>query len=1164
MQLAKFIYSAAKEHNTSLGNNKALPQREDVSYEYIILKRRFKQVVEQIEKTFGHIPSVDEAEHLLSKLIVKTQKLEEPLRPQLEKLCEAVVTNVLSVPQETILLECNLVSEIEPEQEIRVLPEFDDEESGYDFSDVDEVTMANEAILKRRMVNSLVQGVSYLLMMDNFDNTKLSEWSNELPQLYMQIIALNDYLLYSKQEKISDKNPMLGAYVETHLGKGDEKTVITSQGLIYPLLLQETFRGFFELFGSHGLPDKTDAAMYVIKHADFIVAEAWDLRIGVPLWESIENCCGTIESSIYPYIFSSIAELPIEDFNKTLQNIFLNTKSGKKFVDDIVHEVKHDKEYNLFKQDLERFNLEKCVINDEENSDEGLLKEEEIDNKFIHSDKFKAWFGDWESGSKDCSYVIGQHGIPLVCHHSTDKEFDQFDPNRIGSGGAGAYHGYGFNFTTQPNTTYGKFTKQVYLNARHPLASNQKTLSVKDIMSIMMKIDEGETDSISCEFTGNYVKIGSLGYRREIEKAARQLYEYADGDLDIYSNISIASSCGPKKIIDIFSSYGFDSAAEYYEDGPLRVVVVFNTSQIMFVPQGINESQTITEDNSIKSWFAGSKVVNPDGTDFDGFILDTETVVFDNSQIYPVKNGITESKQSLINEGISDVTYHFCSLPSLHSILESGKLALTMSSNMADAYHKTNLFYLSTQRSKSSRLGYAGNSSGHGRNPIARIELDGDMLKRAGFQGRPLDYWGASMGKQSDIGLNSSRVQAQFAGGKDFHPETQEDKEAILKSQQTSSNFEFEDRIFSNKPSISLTYIKRIDCLVPGGKITPIEKSILQLAENRGVLVSFYDNEKDFVRETTNTLNQQILNSEGEYESPHKGKPDEERLAYNAKTVATLSAILLYYSYYNNMVNGVPGEKTLTKLNNALSKFGLERYYNYCVEELPKIAMFLEENIGTSFEDSLRKANTNDLTKNSLSDNVMSYAQYVFNHYGVNSCRALRMYFKNHPYQSKKPKNIQLQEKVQCVEINYGGSSAMIYRADTSPFWGRWFDKDMFYQDISRQLEEDDWNEQNGYGDDRSIYHKSKDSQSFLKYIQHLTHNDNLSLYDGAIILNKIFNYDQGKISTMFGFTIKPVEVDREYFKQNENRFSFDDGQSVKESLFGSDKAYLDWLFPKE
>ena len=226
MQLAKFIYTAAKEHNTSLGNNNALPKREDVSYEYIILKRRFRQIIDQLKDTFGYVPSVNEAEHILGKLIVKVQKLEEPLRPQLEKLCEAVVTNVLSVPQETILLECNLVDEIEPEQEIRILPEFEEEETAYDFSDVDEVAMANEAILKRRMVNSLVHGVSYLLMMDTFDNSKLSEWSEELPGLYMQIIALNDYLLYTKQEKITDKNPMLGAYVETHLGKGEEKNVI--------------------------------------------------------------------------------------------------------------------------------------------------------------------------------------------------------------------------------------------------------------------------------------------------------------------------------------------------------------------------------------------------------------------------------------------------------------------------------------------------------------------------------------------------------------------------------------------------------------------------------------------------------------------------------------------------------------------------------------------------------------------------------------------------------------------------------------------------------------------------------------------------------------------------------------------------------------------------
>ena len=76
MQLAKFIYTAAKEHNTSLGNNNALPKREDVSYEYIILKRRFRQIIDQLKDTFGYVPSVNEAEHMLGKVIVKVQKLE--------------------------------------------------------------------------------------------------------------------------------------------------------------------------------------------------------------------------------------------------------------------------------------------------------------------------------------------------------------------------------------------------------------------------------------------------------------------------------------------------------------------------------------------------------------------------------------------------------------------------------------------------------------------------------------------------------------------------------------------------------------------------------------------------------------------------------------------------------------------------------------------------------------------------------------------------------------------------------------------------------------------------------------------------------------------------------------------------------------------------------
>lgn len=383
MQLAKFIYSAANEHNTSLGNNDAFPKRDDVSYEYVILKRRFNKIVEEVKKLFGEIPSVSDAETMLGKLIAKARRIEEPLRPQLEKMCEATVVHALSVPQETVIVECSIVSRIEPENGIRILPEYSDDDSySYDFSDVDEVYMANKAILKRRLINALVQGASYWMMLDSFDSDKLHEWSDELPNIYMKIIALNDYLLYTKKEKISDKNPMLGAYVETHLGNGDEKTVIKSQGLVYPLLLQETFRGFFELFASHGLPNDTEKAMYIIRHADFIVAEAWDLRIGAPLWEDFERCFNKgVEESMYPYIFSSIVQLPIDEFNNTLQNIFTHTKKGKRYISDIVDDVKHDEEYNLFKKDIERFNLEKCLINDGEYDGENYVLHEKTNSQ---------------------------------------------------------------------------------------------------------------------------------------------------------------------------------------------------------------------------------------------------------------------------------------------------------------------------------------------------------------------------------------------------------------------------------------------------------------------------------------------------------------------------------------------------------------------------------------------------------------------------------------------------------------------------------------------------------------------------------------------------------------------------------------------------------------
>lgn len=371
MKLPKFIYNSVISHNTSLGDNGAFPKREDVPFDYYVLTNRMDEVVKVIEKELGYVPTVAEAESLLSKMITRIMGMEKPIRPQLEKLCEAITTETLAIPQETVILDCELTDKIEPDRELRIMPEM---ESDYEFKDVNEMSKANTEILKRRMVNALVQGASYMMMMATFDSDDIEKWSDGLNELYIKAIALNDFLLFNKKEKISDENPMLGSYVETELGKPDEKAVIASQGLIYPFLLQETYRGLFELFGSHGLPDDANKARYIIKKADFTMAEAWDLRMGVALWELVEKCIGDkVEYSVYPYIFSSIVQLDTDEFNDMLMNIFSGTKKAKKWIASIVREVVHDREYQTFKNDLQQFNVDKCLIADAGEEDDNII-----------------------------------------------------------------------------------------------------------------------------------------------------------------------------------------------------------------------------------------------------------------------------------------------------------------------------------------------------------------------------------------------------------------------------------------------------------------------------------------------------------------------------------------------------------------------------------------------------------------------------------------------------------------------------------------------------------------------------------------------------------------------------------------------------------------------
>lgn len=361
LKLPKFLYKAALESSTSLGRNDAIPNVDEYPYEYHLLRKRMEEVSDMLGE-FGYKGmSEDELESELSKLVTECKEEERPIREFLEKVCFNAVTRLFGIPKETVNLECRLTDKVKCGG-VRLAPE-EAGEKEYSFEDTEELMSSNKAVLKRRLIDALIQGASY--MYSNVHESYIDDLKSvnkHLPKLYNRINVINDYLTFVKRERISEMKPMQGSYVEVKLGSSEEKSSITAQGVIFPLLLRETIRGLFELFSSHGLPSDKAKAMYVIKKADFILAEPWDMRLGIPMWDSVaENIDDT---ELVPYYFMELVSLPTDEFNASMREILARTKKGERISMELIGTAEENRAYHDFTERMKEKEVGKSLIGD--------------------------------------------------------------------------------------------------------------------------------------------------------------------------------------------------------------------------------------------------------------------------------------------------------------------------------------------------------------------------------------------------------------------------------------------------------------------------------------------------------------------------------------------------------------------------------------------------------------------------------------------------------------------------------------------------------------------------------------------------------------------------------------------------------------------------------
>ena len=318
-------------------------------------------------KNMGQIDSVDAktVEDAFQKIVLKCQKIEEQNRDALEKMAANYVINLFSIPDDTLTIETKLVSKIEGADDISPVEPFDGDVD-FETADLNDLSGLDAQVAKRHFLNALNMGAG-MSISENIRGyiEDLYDIDSRLPQLYKEALALNNYMIFNSPDLgISDTDRKQAGVVNVKLGSSNELVTISAQGTIFPILLCELVRGLMELFSSHGLPQDRQRREYIIKKADYLKAEPWQMRIGPYMWKIFTGYFEDTDTSEMPYIYRTFARLKPKVFFKVISEMMAKTAKGKEYAEKIQVKALRDKEMIGFTDKMSKRKTDKSIITD--------------------------------------------------------------------------------------------------------------------------------------------------------------------------------------------------------------------------------------------------------------------------------------------------------------------------------------------------------------------------------------------------------------------------------------------------------------------------------------------------------------------------------------------------------------------------------------------------------------------------------------------------------------------------------------------------------------------------------------------------------------------------------------------------------------------------------
>ncbi len=306
-------------------------------------------------------------------------------------------------------------------------------------------------------------------------------------------------------------------------------------------------------------------------------------------------------------------------------------------------------------------------------------------------------------------------------------------------------------------------------------------------------------------------------------------------------------------------------------------------------------------------------------------------------------------RESLLLEGVSEITYHFTKTNKAIKILETNKINLTpaFGTPSDSSINKNKLYYLSTTSSRSSDIGYAASLS---KDDLVRITLNGRALSN-NYEVTRVDYW------QRSKNPDSYQTPGGDNTGKGFY-------------KQISRQDELEDRLISDENEIKPVNKYTIMIEVLNGEQEQIEY-MKQLCINLNIQFYAYDDERYFNASIKNkAINVTPSNT-----------PTERRES----------------NYYNSDIIGYLGfnnEPLKEKIFNDLEKLGvgdIERLKTYVNERIEKLNYYLRVGDDFYFKDYVTNLSNAIHNSKSSSNEIERYLSRQIGldmkRFGVNSIK---------------------------------------------------------------------------------------------------------------------------------------------------------------------------------